>query len=411
MRLHTFIKKGAIRANRSFTNAGLHGLSHFSKRDPSSWVFGAIFDEFYDNPKYLFLWIVKHHPEIRATWITGNRRTYEMLRSYGYPVEMRWSSAGIRRTLEAKLAIFCSYASDVNVALLGGAKLVNLWHGVGIKGVGHLSTLGTRSFVLRNAQNPLIRLAFLERFIAPDLFLSTSPAMTEHFGRCFRLPESRFFEAGYPRLDGAVDPELRAMATRTANVDDVIATKGSGKRVIVYMPTWRNTDRPFLEAAFPDIAKLDRILDRANAVLYIKLHRMTEDERIQALRQTSNIRFLPQRCDLYAVFSEIDCLITDYSSVLYDFIRVRNAGCVVYSFDEHQYFNQDQVMVAPFDENVLGARARTFDDLCHIIESGDAFGPLEPERLRALREKFWATSGSPASPRIVERLKRLAYSQ
>lgn len=334
-----------------------------------------------------------------------------MMRAEGYPVAMRWSSEGIERTLKAKIAVVSGSANDINLALLGGAKLVNLWHGVGIKGVGYLSTLGTRSFILKHAENPLIRFVFRERFFWPELFLSTSPTMTEHFQKCYRFPASCFFEAGYPRLDGAEDLELRAMAHRTANVEDLTTAKRAGKRVLVYLPTWRNSDRPFLEAAFPDIPKLDVILGEANAVLFVKPHPMTDDEQPKALTSARNIRVLPHGSDLYAALSEIDCLITDYSSVLYDFIRVRDSGCVVYSFDEDIYFAKDQVMVAPFDDNVIGVRARSFDALCDAIETGAAFGPLDSERLRYLREKFWATSITPASPRIVERIKELAKEE
>lgn len=411
MSFSSLTKRLSSRAIKAATNGLFFAPSHWAKRRADHWVFGSTFDNFDCNSKYLFLWVLEHHPEIEATWITGKRETYETLREAGYPVEMRWSPAGIKKTLTAGVAIFRQYPDDVNMPLLGGAKLVNLWHGVGLKRIEYECKPEHQRLYLKRRNNPLVRLAFLERFRDIDLFISTSPEMTTHFARCFRMSERQIFEAGYPRLDGAVDQGLATRAREGAGVEEALAEAAAGRRVIVYMPTWRNSGRSFFEAAFPDLDRLEAALERANAVLFLKPHRLSYDEPLRLFAGRRHIHVLPLGSDPYVLFQGMDCLVTDYSSVLYDYIYVRDAGCVVYSFDEREYLEKDQGLIAPFEDNIIGERARSFAEFCSLLESGRAFGALDPERLRSLREKFWATSASPASPRIVERVKAMLEEQ
>ena len=51
------------------------------------WVFSAFGKTGYlDNSKYLYEYVVEHHPEIRATWLTMDKNVYKQLKSEGRPV-------------------------------------------------------------------------------------------------------------------------------------------------------------------------------------------------------------------------------------------------------------------------------------------------------------------------------------
>ena len=39
-----------------------------------------------DNTKYLYEWVIEHHPEIEAYWITKDVKILQQLRSKGMPV-------------------------------------------------------------------------------------------------------------------------------------------------------------------------------------------------------------------------------------------------------------------------------------------------------------------------------------
>jgi CDP-glycerol glycerophosphotransferase (TagB/SpsB family) len=107
----------------------------------------------------------------------------------------------------------------------------------------------------------------------------------------------------------------------------------------------------------------------------------------------------PANADLYSAFPLIDSLVTDYSSLHYDWIFHSDRGAILYAFDQEEYEREDRSLLYPFDENVAGWRARSFDELLELIESGRALDP-HPD-VPKVREKFWGAEAGPASPRIA----------
>jgi len=48
-------------------------ISDLGPKDKNLWVFGSWFgNKFADNSKYLYLYVKRHHLEIRAIWLTCN---------------------------------------------------------------------------------------------------------------------------------------------------------------------------------------------------------------------------------------------------------------------------------------------------------------------------------------------------
>ena len=121
------------------------------------------------------------------------------------------------------------------------------------------------------------------------------------------------------------------------------------------------------------------------------------------------MRLWPANIDLYSAFPLIDSLITDYSSLHYDWIFHSDRGAILYTFDQHEYERDDRSLLYPFDENVAGWRARSFDELLELIESGRALDS-DPDAPR-VREKFWGTAKGPASPRIVAAIEKRLSAQ
>ena len=102
--------------------------------------------------------------------------------------------------------------------------------------------------------------------------------------------------------------------------------------------------------------------------------------------------------DVYAILPFVDVLVTDYSSVLYDFVLMQGKGVILYLYDYNEYVDERN-FESPFDSNVVGARAMNFDELLDVIASSD-YWVGEDERLR-LKNKYWGESGDNASQKIT----------
>jgi CDP-glycerol glycerophosphotransferase (TagB/SpsB family) len=305
--------------------------------------------------------------------------------------------------LRAGVTFVNDNTSDVHFSLTNGSTIFNLWHGVGLKNVLYGSSVGTSADLRRRSSNPLVRVRSMRRLQRPDWVLSTSPEMSEKFfSRCFALPVERAPALGYPRLDPLIHPALRQAAM--AFDDYSVLDRVGKKKVILYAPTLRQEANGFLGKALPHLSALSAALSRQDAVLFLKLHpKMVSDDRSVA-RLPANIMTMPEQLDLYPVLDRFDCLVTDYSSMFFDYIAYKSAGVVLYPFDLEEYKRQERDLAWDYDEATVGVRADTFDQLCSAVAEGSAFEPLNSDKLRTLRDRFWG--GDLQLPTASERISR-----
>ena len=76
-----------------------------------------------------------------------------------------------------------------------------------------------------------------------------------------------------------------------------------------------------------------------------------------------DIALWPDSIDPNGYPGEIDVLITDYSSVLYDHIYSHDRGVILYVFDYEDYQARERDLLYPFEENVAGVRAETSEQI------------------------------------------------
>lgn len=372
-------------------------------RSPHHWVIGHEFGLFAGNPKYLFLWIALYRPDIHATWITGDRAVRNLLRKNGYRAHLRWTLGGIIAALRARVFISAHGIRSVNTRLSNGALFVSLWHGVGLKGI---------QFGYKGAGKPsartippgrIARLRILPAVIRPDVLASTSDFTQKHFSSQFRLPEEDCPQLGYPRLDCAFDTALFGAAREIDTELGFVLNPGSFSEVCIYIPTFRDSHRPFLHDALPDMKALSDALSKRGSLLYVKPHPKTATEFVS---QFFNIKLWPDEIEVSTYLHQFSVLITDYSSVLYDYLLVRDRGAILYTFDLDKYFKEDRQLLYPYDENVAGLRVHTFEELCAALREGRAGDPALFNSIERIRNKFWAGSKFPASETVVEYIGR-----
>lgn len=378
----------------------LYAMSGLAPRSARRWVFGTGGDVFAGNPKYLFLWISIHRPDIEATWITGSDKVRRLLAGRGLRVRRRWSVGGIIATLRARVFVFANGLGDINPGLSRGAYHVNLWHGIGLKTTFLGYKGASAEFSAKQLSSALGRLK--ARIFAPaDIVATTSDFMQAHFAEQFRLPPERCPQLGYPRLDCIADAPL----DRTARAIDASLgfrlNSGDFREIYIYMPTYRDTGRPFVREALPDLARLSRVLADRGALLYVKLHPRTGEA---VGEEHSNIRSWPADVDFHTYLTDFTGLITDYSSVLYDYLFVKKTGALLYTFDFADYTSGDRTLLYPFDENVAGLRIASFDALCDALRDGSALA--EPAAAERVRDRFWGGSPLPSAPAVIAFVER-----
>jgi CDP-glycerol glycerophosphotransferase (TagB/SpsB family) len=384
--------------------------SRFYRRDPRLWVFGAR-HAFGGNAHYFFLWVSHHEPQIEAVWITADRSIVERIRSAGLRAELSGTSAARSVQRRAGVYLYNDRVSEIGAKRSNGALLVNLWHGSGLK---NIASHHKKSVLYNLHQGRLSSLRVrYERIEHPAraVFVSTSPAIAARFSKAYDVPLSDCPIVGTPRLDASVDRHLRARSMEFGNYAEFDAARKNNREIYIYMPTYRPGNRKFLGDALPDPERLSAILKARSAVMFVKLH--ARDKSGLAMLESGEVeserRILPwpPGCIFYNVINDIDCLITDYSSVMFDFIAIKSGGMLLYPFDIDQYVDE-RGFYFPYQDSVAGHRVDNFPALCDAIASGQALTQIDAPQLARVRDRVWEGSKVPASPHVSEEIKRRA---
>jgi CDP-glycerol glycerophosphotransferase len=116
-------------------------FSYLFPRNKNTWVFigwhkntdGEIFA---DNSKYLFLY-ASQQKEVKAIWIGKDKKISRELQKNGFSSYYLKTFAGIYYSLIAKYTIIDGLMQPENWMLAGNSKIIQLWHGKGMKKTGY----------------------------------------------------------------------------------------------------------------------------------------------------------------------------------------------------------------------------------------------------------------------------------
>lgn len=125
------------------------------------------------------------------------------------------------------------------------------------------------------------------------------------------------------------------------------------------MPTFRDKNKNYLTLAVPDWGRLNKACQEANTVLFVKVHRVTP---LPDVSQYSNILIMDNQMDVYPLLPLFDMLITDYSSIMFDFSLMAKK-ILLYIFDIEQYRTQSRPIFSYFDE--------LLEDISHVDSFDD----------------------------------------
>ncbi len=351
-------------------------------RREGRFAFGCPKNRFDGNPKYLFIEYAQKGYDV--AWISADKAVVKEIRAKGLKAYPLLSLKGLHRALTSRWWIVGAYSSDILFFLSGGAKILNLWHGVGLK----LCEFNIKSGPLADRYyHKTLKERFFhpEVYRRPDLFLSASAFQTAMFSPAFRISSSQCIEEGYPRNQILLWDEGKRQQFieryESSSTRGLIEEIKNFKKVYVYMPTWRDNGASALENF--DYSRLSAILEHHDSALVVKDHFNNADG--GAYRE-GNIFHLHPAEDIYPILPYTDTLITDYSSVLYDYILMDGKNVILYIFDYNAY-TEERDFFYPFEENTVGEKAYSFEELLSIIDRGEK--DLDEEKRKELIKKFW----------------------
>lgn len=322
--------------------------SYIIKRKPNIWIFGS-FGVFNDNSRYLFEYCLQYS-NVRAIWISKNKQSVIKASQQGEAYYL-WSLKGLYYALKGGVYIYSSYLSDICFYTSNKTLKVNLWHGIPLKKIEFDINSAPLVFKFRKA-SWLYRLSHPSQHTAPDLLLSPSHYVSEYsFKTAFRVKDNNIIHAMYPRV--------------TELIKSKALQEFSGyNNTFLYAPTWRDDGSDFVQMSGIDFTALDNLLKSNNSILLIKLHPSTK---LSLDINYSNIKIVNNQIDPIALMKSAQCLITDYSSIYFDYLYL-NRPIIFFPFDKEKYL-ENREMYFKYDDVTPGILALNSDELFLAIQN------------------------------------------
>lgn len=390
----------------------LYRVGRITPRNGDKWLFGTGWNHFSDNSKYLFLKVAKEHPDIRAIWIANSRKELREVRSAGLECHLWYSLAGLYHSFTAGVFLSTNLTSDINRYAGEGAFWVYLGHGIGLKRIRWIRSelINLKLFGYNFSESVKKFRPRIEYYDMlwriPNLCLSTSRSQALKFhAPMFRIPPECCILADYPRNRILLCPEdeRRDFLTRyeppeTVAFIDLLREFG---KVYIYMPTWRGDGSDFIGRSGIDFDRMEEALSRTDSCLVLRLHPLTRTALPDSARCPHIIPFEPRCHDINTVLPYTDCLITDYSSVYSDFVRM-DKEIILFPFDREEYLKNSYDLPG-YDEYYLGRRVTTFEELLALVENRTDCHLPAGER-DFLMEEFWGARDSGVD--LVEEIRK-----
>ena len=358
-----------------------------------------------DNSFALFVHMLEHttHP-CHYTWLVedlSKRDAYlKMIAAYAPSSSQKRICFIPKRSLGAlwhfmrAKYVFFTHGFFTGIPLPRHQIRLNLWHGMPLKAIGHLNPSGDSATIPK-----------------ASAVIATSPLYQDVMGRAFDLPPQKVWVTGQPRCDLMREPQ--------GCLERLGIKKETYARIIFWAPTFRvakdhdiqdgtfNGNLPLMQEG--DLERLNTHLASMNACMVVKLHPM-DILNTYALPSLSHIVVLQsdalqeKGCQLYALLSEVDILLTDLSSIYIDFLLLDRP--IVFGIDDLEAYRSTRGYVFEEPQAYMpGPQVHSVDALIDaltqlIVDGEDTYA----QQRQALKARFH-THERDFSNRILERLK------
>ncbi|MEU7060742.1 CDP-glycerol glycerophosphotransferase family protein [Streptomyces sp. NPDC046197] len=346
--------------------------------------------QYSDSPRAVYEELRRREVPVKAIWsYAGDRPT-------GFPKDVelvrRWSWPYLRALAQAEFWID-NQGFPLKLSKRPETTYIQTWHGSALKRMGFDEP---QYRVMPEHEQQAYQQA-IDRF---DHFLVRGEHDERTLARAFRIPEEKLLRTGYPRNDALVraresaspDPAAEELAQRLGIRRD--------RPVVLYAPTFRAENGRVRKFEFPfDVEEFaDRFGDRFT--LLIRTHYLNNVTLPPSV--AGRVVNVSQEPDITPVFLLADVLVTDYSSVMFDYALLQRP-MVFYTYDWDEYVRSSRGTYFDLSQQAPGPVAMTTEALFDTLSDLDALAREHEGRLKEFMSQYGEYDRGDAAARIVDR--------
>lgn len=347
-----------------------------------------------DSPKAIFKYLLEHEPnQWKHVWILNDKEMVaneEEFQHKNVKVIKRFSWSYFYYVTVAKYFVLnmrqpkSLYKKDEQIIL-------STWHGTPLKKL---------VFDMDNvvSANPDYKKEFYLQSRKWDYLIAANPYSEKIFESAFMYPKEKILTYGYPRND---------ILKNFTEADKVKIKSKLGipadKKVILYAPTWR--DDEFHKAGqykFNLTLDLNLLKEKLGEeyVIILRMHYFISDN--IDLTGFEGFAFdYSKYNDINDLYISSDILITDYSSVFFDFANLRQP-ILFFTYDIDKYKDVLRGFYIDVEKDLPGPLLYTSEEVLHSIQNIESVKDAYKEKYDVFHERFCSLEDGKASERVVK---------
>lgn len=256
-----------------------------------------------------------------------------------------------------------------------GEVLINTWHGIPLKYIG------------KSTQNlNLSEISYMVRSFTSSTIISASPFLTKIYNRDFQLGSlftENIIEEGYARLDTLLRFKKSQIFTALKKANVAIS---ANKKIILFAPTWRGNlgkVETSIESYINVKAVIESVIDTTQWQVLVKPHQIVYNT---AREQFKDLDFMiPATIDANEVLAITDVLVSDFSSIFYDFLLTKRP--IVFYIPDLEAYKTARGLYHPVD-TLPGPICQSLEELSNVFTDLDK--SVAPFAERYAEQRTWA---------------------
>lgn len=339
------------------------------------------------NPKAIYKYMKEHDIDMNFVWVLNNQyKKIEGNPQIVKPKSLKYYYYMARAKYFVNNGNFPDFYNKRK-----GAVHIQTWHGTPLKKLGFDIDISSPSY--KENTSP----ALMRRNKRWDYLIGPNDYTSEILKRAFKY-EGKMLDIGYPRNDIFYNYKEDVITELKNRLGIPIS-----KKVILYAPTWRDYEfhngRP--EENFNVKFDIERFKSEfgEDYVLLLRLH-YRDANRLKINVNNNVVLNVSNYDDIQELYLISDILITDYSSVMFDYANL-NRPILFYAYDYKRYSSELRGFYLNFKEEAPGpiitSEARLFQEIRNIDQVKNRYA----SRYKRFQEKFCHLDDGEASKRVI----------
>lgn len=343
------------------------------------------------NPRAIYEFLCEHHPEYQMLW-SVDKRYKARFQNLKIPIIFRFSIKWL--FLMPRAGYWVSNSRMPNwIRKPKHTIYLQTWHGTPLKKL----AADIEEVHMPGTTTDLYKKNFIKEANNWDYLISPNPYCSTIFQRAFRY-NNKILETGYPRNDYLINNNT------FDNVKKIKRKLGipNDKKIILYAPTWRD-DEYFAKGKYKFSLKLD--LEQLQSslsdeyVILLRLHYLIANK-IDVSNYKGFVFDTSNHHDIRELYMISDLLITDYSSVFFDYLCLERP-IIFFTYDIQNYRDKLRGFYFDFEKDAPGPFVLTTEELIKEIKSVNLRTSSPSDSLIRFHDKFCSLEKGVSTESVV----------